>query len=365
MMVGAGAIGSHTLGHIGRIATVTAVTVIDRDCYDESNLGGQSIYTPDVGKSKAQVHARRLRQINRGLRTRAFGQPLEDLPLGALRCDVILAAVDSRRTRMAINQAAWRLGVPWINAGVNADGLLARVQVFMPGPAAPCLECAWGPRDYELVEQTYPCQPGASASPATAAPAALGGLAAALQALECEKLLAGQHDHLLAGRDLMVDARHSRHFVTRFGHNSECRMPDHTGWEIGPYDADPASTTFDELVATASALRGAGEGMRVGVAGQTVAAALTCDQCAARAPAGFVYRGERRRGLPRCASCGGHQSVAGFDLHDSLDADRWPAEVRQRSLTELGFVAGDVVDVVTPRVTLHLEIGGAAWPTAS
>ncbi len=57
-------------------------------------------------------------------------------------------------------------------------------------------------------------------------------LAAALQALECEKLLAGQHDHLLAGRDLMVDARHSRHYVTRFGHNPECRMPDHTSWEI-------------------------------------------------------------------------------------------------------------------------------------
>ncbi len=85
-----------------------------------------------MGKAKAQVQTRRLRQINRGLRTRAFGQPLEDLPLGALRCDVILAAVDSRRTRMAINQAAWRLGVPWINAGMDADGLLARVQVFMP-----------------------------------------------------------------------------------------------------------------------------------------------------------------------------------------------------------------------------------------
>lgn len=364
-VVGAGTIGSHLLGHVGRMKEVTAVTVIDRDRYDQSNLHGQSIYTPDVGKSKAQVQGRRLRQIDRDLRTRAFEQPFEDLPLGWLRSDVILAAVDSRRTRLAINQAAWRLGVPWINAGVDADGLLARIQVFTPGPAAPCLECAWSPRDYELVEQAYPCQVPGGVARATNGPSGLGALAAALQAIECEKLLAGDRDHLLEARDVMVDARHSRQFVTRFRLNDECRMPDHSGWEITLFDADPASTTFGELAATVSALRGAEDGLRIGVAGQAVAAALTCDQCGARTPAGFVYRGERRRELPRCSGCGGRQSAAGFDLHDNLDPDSWPGDVRQRSLTELGFVAGDVVNVATPNVTLHLEIGGAAWPTAS
>ncbi len=260
VVVGAGAIGSHLLGHLGRMAAVTAVTVIDRDRYEQSNLLGQNIYTPDVGKSKAQVHARRLRQINRDLRTRAFEQPFEDLPLTWLQSDVILAAVDSRRTRMAINLAAWRLSVPWINAGVDADGMLARVQVFTPGPGTPCLECAWSPRDYELVEQAYPCQAQGGVLPPTQAPSALAALAASLQAIECGKLLAGERDHVLAGRDVMVDARHSRHFVTCFRHNPECHMPDHEGWAVAPYDADPASTTLDELLATASALRGAGDG---------------------------------------------------------------------------------------------------------
>lgn len=364
-VVGAGAIGSHLLPHIARMDTVTAMTVIDRDHYDQANLRAQNIYTPDVGKSKAQVHGRRSRQINRDLRIRAFEQPFEDLPLGWLRSHVMLAAVDSRRTRMAVNQAAFRLRVPWIDAGVDADGLLARVQVYIPAPGSPCLECAWSPRDYELVEQAYPCQAEGGDPLPTHAPSALGALAAALQAIECGKLLAGDREHLLEHRDVMLDARHGRHFVTRFRRNPDCRMPDHAGWEISPYDADPASTTLDELLATASALRGADGSLRIGVAGQVVVAALTCEQCGTRTPAAFVYRGERRRSASRCVSCGGRQSPSGFDLHDALDPAGWPDTVRQRSLTELGFVAGDVVNITTQDVTLHLEIGGGAWQTES
>ena len=70
----------------------------------------------------------------------------------------ILAALDSRQARQVVNQAAWRLGVPWIDTGVNAaQGLLARVGVFVPGPDGPCLECGWSARTYDLIEQAHPC----------------------------------------------------------------------------------------------------------------------------------------------------------------------------------------------------------------
>ena len=179
IIVGAGAIGSHLASLVARMPGVTHVTVIDRDKYEGSNLGAQHIFTADVGKSKAQVQARRLRQINPALATRAFERPVEDLPLGWLRGDVILACLDSRRARMAVNQAAWRLGVPWINAGIDATGLLARVQVFAPEDEAPCLECAWDARDYELVEQIYACQ-AATAPARTGASSSLGALAVSL-----------------------------------------------------------------------------------------------------------------------------------------------------------------------------------------
>ena len=361
VVVGAGTIGSHLLPHVARMPSVAAVTVVDRDDYEQSNLRAQNVYTPDIGKPKAQTQARRLRQINPSLVTRAYQKPVEDLPLGWLRADAILACLDSRRARMAVNQAAWRLGVPWINAGIDATGLLARVQVFLPSENAPCLECAWDARDYELVEQAYPCQDPA-APPETGASSGLGALAASLQALECEKLLAGDREHLLAGRDVMVDVRTHRHYVTRFQRNNACRMPDHTGWRITPYDADPTSTTLDELIAMASTLRGAEGGVRARVAGQQFAMTLTCDGCGERSPDGHLYRGERRRNPSRCQACGGSLAATGFDLHDAVMLDALPEGACNRSLMALGLLTGDVVTFTTPEVELHLELTGEVWP---
>lgn len=363
IVVGAGTIGSHLLPHVARMPGVTAVTVIDRDRYESSNLGAQNIYAPDVGKSKAQVHARRLKQIDRSLETRAYQKPVEELPLGWLRGDVILACLDSRRARMVVNQAAWRLGVPWINAGIDATGLLVRVQVFMPAADAPCLECAWDARDYALVEQTYACQDD-SAPPESGASSGLGALAASIQAIECEKLLAGDRDHLLAGRDVMLDARHHRHYVTEFRRNNACRMPDHAGWPITPYEADPSSTTLGELLATASTLRGADVGVQMAVAGQRVALTLTCPRCCTQHPAGYVHRGERRHGAP-CPACKAELMATGFDLHDAVSPDSLPGISRNKSLTEMGLITGDVVTFTTPEVEAHFELDGTVWPIES
>lgn len=361
VVVGAGTIGSHLLPHVARMSGVTAVTVIDRDSYGLSNLGCQNIYTMDVGKSKAQTQARRLKQINTSLATQAFQVPVEELPLGRLRGDVILACLDSRRARMAVNQAAWRLGIPWINAGVDATGLLARVQVFTPAEDAPCLECAWDARDYGLIEQAYPCQ-DAAASPETGASSGLGALAASIQALECEKLLAGDGEHLLAGRDVMVDARHHRHYITRFERNAACRMPDHAGWEISPFDGDPSSTTLDQLMVMACRLRGSESGVHMAVAGQQFAMTLTCGGCGASTVCGRLYRGDYRRGGLRCFSCGQDLAASGFDLHDAVRLDALPDEARNRALTHLGLTHGDVLTLTTPEVEVHLELGGTAWP---
>lgn len=366
MVVGAGNIGSHVVGHVGRMRGVTAVTVVDPQRYDQSNVDAQHIFAPDVGKSKARIQAKRLRQINRSLDTRAFEKAVEDLPLGWLRADVILACLDSRRSRMAVNQAAWRLGVPSINAGVDADGLLARVQVFVPAAEAPCLECAWDARDYQLVEQTYACQagPGSGVAPRTGASSGLGGLAAALQALECEKLLAGDRDHLLVGRDVLVDARHHRQTVTTFARNHDCPMPDHAGWRITPYTVE-ASSSLGELLAMATTLRGAETGVRVSVAGRQLAMTLTCPSCAARQRAGYVHRATPGRGKARCPRCRVDLVANGFDLCDDLPSDALPDGSSDRTLRAFGLVSGDIVTLATSDAQVHLELSGAAWPIAS
>jgi molybdopterin/thiamine biosynthesis adenylyltransferase len=355
---GAGNIGSHVLPHVARMPDVTTVTVIDRDRYETSNVRGQNICPSDVGQSKAQVQARRLRAIDRSLDVRPLHMPIEDLPLGWLRGDVILSCLDSRRGRMVLNQAASRLRIPWIDAGVDASGL-ARVQVFVPSDQAPCLECSWDGSDYALVEQEYPCQ-HESAPPRTGASSALGALAAAVQALECEKLLAADLQHALAGRDVLIDARHHRHYVTRYERNDACRMPDHAGWTVARHAIDLSSTTLSDL--RAAACPNSDDAVRIGVAGQQFALTLTCERCRERSPAGHLHRG-KRRSPGSCPSCGGSLAATGFDLREGLCPRELPAHIRNRSLAELGLLTGDVVTITTSDNEVHLELCGPVCPT--
>jgi len=357
LVAGAGAIGSHLVPHLARMPWVSELTVVDQDVYEDSNWRTQGIAKRDVGQPKAAVQARRLEEINPSIPVNPIHGSLEDLALGWLRSDVILACLDSRRARLFVNQAAWRLGIPWIDAGIDATGFLARVQVFVPAPDAPCIECAWDLRDYELVEQTYPCQGQNGMVTATDAPSGLGALAASLQALECQKLLSGDGEGLLAGRDVLLDARHHRHYVTTYRRNPACRMPDHATWRIAALNVGPSNISLGELVALGRTLQGADAGLRIGIAGQHIAGALTCPACRHRREAWILERAVRRS-PPHCPRCDSLMATNGFDLYDSVPADDFPQRELGRPLAEHGLLAHDVLTLATPAVENHFELGG-------
>jgi molybdopterin/thiamine biosynthesis adenylyltransferase len=128
-LIGLGNIGSHLAPLAAAMPGVGSVTLIDPDSYEEKNLGAQAITPADVGMAKAIVQARRLQEINPRLRVTPIVERVENVPLGALRADVIAGCLDSRRARRWLNRMAWRLGVPLVDAGVRAEGMLARVQV--------------------------------------------------------------------------------------------------------------------------------------------------------------------------------------------------------------------------------------------
>ncbi|MDO8473636.1 MAG: ThiF family adenylyltransferase, partial [Dehalococcoidia bacterium] len=125
-VVGAGGnIGSHILEHIARMPEVTRVRLIDKDIYERKHLLSQSITPSDVGRAKAIAQPRRLRAIRSDLCIEPIAKGVEELPLGTLHCDAIVACLDSLWSRQVVNAAAWRLGVPWIDGGVNTGHLLA------------------------------------------------------------------------------------------------------------------------------------------------------------------------------------------------------------------------------------------------
>ena len=361
-LVGAGGnIGSHLVPQLARLADLKRVVLIDMDAYESSNLMSQDIRPGDKGRRKAAVQARRLRRIRPELTVVAIDAPVETVPLGKLRSDVVLTALDSRRSRQHVNEAVWRLGALWIDAGVDAGKLLARISMFMPGPRQPCLECTWDDRDYAQLEQRYSCHPADHHQFSTNAPSALGALAAALTTLECRKLLGGERGPDLFGRHILVDAAHHGTDVTAFRRNADCRLVDHSPWRIRRLDRAPSQLTIAEALELRVVDGDGVAGIRV--EGSSFVTRLTCSRC------GKVERLLRslvslQAGARRCRCCGGALIAGAFDLLERLEAPHLTAWSSRRTLRSIGLRSGDVISVGTPDRESHYELANEPTRTA-
>lgn len=347
VVVGAGGnIGSQLVPHLARMAEVGRLVLVDRDEYEARNRWNQDPGGRASG-GKAAKQAARARRLNPGLAVLAVRDDIETMPVGRLRGDLIVGCLDSRRARLALNQAAWRLGVPWLDGGVRADGLLARVTRYHPGPGLPCLECAWGDADYAALEQRHPC--GATAVTPTGAPSGLGALAASLLALECQKLLGGEGRPLAPGTTLVMDAAFHRHYLTASGPSPCCRLTGHAPWAIEPF-AGPA-TPLASLLAIGAG--GPGGTPTLSVDGRRFVRALRCTGCGStRRP----WRLEGRDGARgrRCRRCGAVLAASGWDLADSLEG--LPARYQDRPLAAFGLRPGDVVTLAGADRDRHFEL---------
>lgn len=355
VVVGAGGnIGSHLVTHLARMPEVSGVTLIDKDVYESSNLETQDITARDLGKRKAVVQARRLRRINPRVRVDAIPDAVERVPLGKLRADVILACLDSRIARQHVNQFAWRLGVPFIDAGVEAGGLLARVNVYAPGLDNPCLECAWDDRDYEALEQTYPCVGFVLEVAATNAPSSLGALAASLQAIECRKLLSGQTDDCAVSKQVLIDASHHKHYVTSYRRNPNCRFAGHEVWHIERLKRSTKNFTLRQALNLAPATNGNGSAS-FRLESKPFVKRLTCLSCGHRRELLRLAHSLSRR-QARCGVCGQQMVASGFDLIERLNVDSVSRSVLSRSLRSLGLRSTEVFSVGDSQIEFHYEI---------
>lgn len=364
VVVGAGATGSHVIQHVGRMRRVGCTRVIDRDSYDRSNLRGQAIRSSDVGKAKARVQARRLREMNPSLVVEAYVASLEELPYGVYDADLIISCLDSRLARLHLSQIATRLGVPWIDTGVDAGGLLARVNAYDPREeGAACYGCALSSRDYDNLETAYPCQGAGDQAPATNAPSALGGLAGALTALEIEKWLDEKDDRLPAGREVMFNAASHEPSNGGLRRAASCRC-DHEVWDIRPLaenaqqltigaalglpqrDAAAASPGYELPEATLS------------VPGQSFVERLTCVHCdVTREVCRLVSR--LRPADLKCPGCGVPSTPVGFDQVSRIRSSRVSPRAATQPVSSLGLRAGDVITVARAGVESHYLLGRA------
>jgi molybdopterin-synthase adenylyltransferase len=358
VIVGLGNIGSHTAPLVARMSDVSHVVLVDRDRYDRSNLASQSITPGECGRSKAHVQGIRLRRIRPGLRVTAIPAHVDQVPLGRLRSDVILGCVDNRAARQYLNQASRHLGVPLVDAGVHADGMLARVSTFLPGADAACLECGWSQREYDAIEQAYPCQPaGTSPAAPTGAPADLGSLAAALQAIECRRLLlSGLAAPADGSHEVIVDANSHRALSTHYRRNADCRLADHDAWRIDRLRHGPEDLTLAEAIDAGVPAGERGEG-RLRVEGQPFVTALRCLSCGGQTPTLRLRRSLADRDRI-CKRCKGRLEPVASDIVSALSPGELPAWAQARSLRALGLDAHDVFAVESRGTTRYFELHG-------
>ena len=191
LVVGAGALGS-TLAEMMTRAGVAALTLVDRDYVEASNLQRQSLYDEsDAARAlpKAVAAEAKLRVINSDVEVRGLVADLaaDNAPGILLGHDLVLDGTDNFETRFLVNDLCVREGTPWVyGACVGAYGLVLAVRPHV----SPCLRCVLEERP----------EPGSSPTCDTAGVIApIVHVVAGIQGGEALKLLAERHDALLPG----------------------------------------------------------------------------------------------------------------------------------------------------------------------
>jgi molybdopterin/thiamine biosynthesis adenylyltransferase len=183
LVCGCGALGSVIANSLVR-AGIGRLRIVDRDFLELNNLQRQVLYNEEdvrSGLPKAIVAKKRLEQINSDVQIEAIVTDIDHTNIVSLMdgVDVVLDGTDNFETRFLINDAALKLGIPWVYGGcIGAEGQTMTVR---PGES-PCLRC--------LLQEVPP--PGSS--PTCDTGGILGpiiNVIASIEVLEAMKLLTG------------------------------------------------------------------------------------------------------------------------------------------------------------------------------
>jgi len=214
LVIGAGGLGSPALLYLAS-AGVGRISVVDDDTVDFTNLQRQIAHAEArVGQPKVTSAAAGMHALNRDAVVHTIAQRLNEAELAeqVAQADVVLDCSDNYPTRQAVNAACVRAGKPLVSgAAIGFDAQISVWDTRVPGQ--PCYACVFAP-DAEV--DAVRC-----ATMGVFAP--LVGMIGAMQAAEALKLLVpvGQ---TLAGRLLMLDARHMQWNEMRVAHDPDCRV---------------------------------------------------------------------------------------------------------------------------------------------
>lgn len=214
VIIGCGALGTAQASLLAR-AGVGRLRIVDRDYVEESNLQRQVLFDESDAAErlpKAAAAERKLRRINsdvaiEGLVEDAQPNNIENLIAGF---DLVLDGTDNFEARFLLNDAAVKLGIPWIYGAVVAS--YGVTMTIVPGRTA-CLACVM-PQTPEGMHET--CDTAGVIGPAV-------HWVAAVQTAEALKILCGKTERL-HGQLMSADIWENRLQQVAAPRDTECRV---------------------------------------------------------------------------------------------------------------------------------------------
>ncbi len=278
MVVGAGALGNEVLKNLALMG-VGHLFVVDFDTIEAANLSRSVLFRPeDNGKKKAEVAARRVKELNPDVQVQFFhGDINTDLGLGVFRrMDVVIGCLDNREARLSVNRYCYRLNKPWVDGAIQELFGLARV--FVPGQGA-CFECTLTEQARREMSLRYSCPLLARQNillgkvPTTPTISAIIG---GIQSQEALKLLHGLP--VEAGKVMHVNGLTNEVHITAYVEKEDCE----SHWIYGDItelpDRRASDTTLAQMLAIARAELGEEAILELD---QELVLALECHTCRA------------------------------------------------------------------------------------
>ena len=312
LVVGAGALGNEVLKNLALVGLGT-IYLIDLDVVEPSNLSRSVLFrAEDGGRPKAEVAAMRAGELNPEIRIIPLhGDVITDLGLGAFAdVDLVIGCLDNREARLWVNRQCWKVGTPWIDAGIQE--IQGVVKVFVP-PDSACYECAMTERDYQLLNLRYSCpllrREDIAAGKVPTAPT-IASMMAALQVQEALKLLHGMP--VAAGSALVFNGVGNQFYSTRLPRREDC-----LSHETYPEPVELPLSNRSTVAELFEAARAHVEGPLELALDRELVVALECPRCGWRERGhAAADQGPRRRGdlpgLPRAGAARVRQRRGGI-----------------------------------------------------
>jgi adenylyltransferase/sulfurtransferase len=213
LVVGCGALGTVAVDLLAR-AGVGRLTVVDRDFVEPSNLQRQVLFEEAdaaAGTPKALAAAAAVARINSDVEVRPVVADVtpDNVERFVDGAQVVVDGTDNFETRLLLNDACVKAGVPWVYGG--AIGSTGMSMTVLPGESA-CFRCTLPRRP----------EPGATATCETAGILASTVLSVgALQFTEVLKLVVGDREHVRSGL-VAFDLWSNQHEEARIPRNPGC-----------------------------------------------------------------------------------------------------------------------------------------------